>query len=51
MKDVLYVPRLKKNIFSISVLDAKGIRVSFVDGQVPMWPRGKKIQDATKIGE
>ena len=25
MKDVLYVPRLKKNLLSISALDAKGI--------------------------
>ena len=32
MKDVLFVPRLKKNILFISTLDAKGIRVSFVDG-------------------
>ena len=29
MKDV---PRLKKNLLSISTLDAKGMRVSFVDG-------------------
>ena len=34
MKDLLYVPRLKKNILSISALDAKGMRVAFVDGQV-----------------
>ena len=33
MKDVLFVPRLKKNLLSISSLDAKGIRVAFVDGQ------------------
>ena len=26
MKDVLYVPGLKKNLLSISALDAKGIR-------------------------
>ena len=36
MKDVLFVPRLKKNLLSISALDAKGIRVAFVDGQVRM---------------
>ena len=36
MKDVLYVPGLKKNLLSISALDAKGIRVAFVDGQVLM---------------
>ena len=51
MKDVLYVPGLKKNIISISALCAKGIRVSFVNGQVLMWPRGKTIEDATMIGE
>ena len=34
MKDVLFVQGLKKNILSISALDAKGIRVAFVDGQV-----------------
>ena len=33
MKDVLYVPGLKKNILSISALFAKGIRVAFVDAK------------------
>ena len=51
MKDVLYVLGLKKNILSIFALDAKGISVSFVDGQVLMWPIGKTIKDATMIGE
>ena len=51
MQDVLCVPVLKKNIPSISALDAKGFRVAFVDGQVLMWPRGKTIDDATIIGE
>ena len=49
MKYVLYVPRLKKNLLSISALYAKGIRVAFVDGQVLMWPKGKKIDDAMII--
>ena len=39
IKDVLYVPGLKKNLLSIFALDAKGIRVAFVDGQVLMWPK------------
>ena len=51
MKDVLYIPGLKKNLLSISALDAKGFRVEFVDGQVLMWPRGKIIDDATIIRE
>jgi hypothetical protein len=32
MKDILYVPGLKKNLLSISNLDKKGYRVSFIDG-------------------
>ena len=51
MKDVLFVPGLNKNLLSIFALDAKGIRVSFIDGQVIMWPKGKTIDDAVVIGE
>ena len=51
MKDVFVVARLKKNILSILALDAKGMRVAFVDGQVIMWPKGKTINDAVVIGE
>ena len=49
MKDVLYVPGLKKNLLSISGLEKKGFRVAFVDGQVLMWPKGKTIDDAIVI--
>ena len=49
MKDVLYVPGLKKNLLSISRLEKKGFRVAFVDGQVLMWPKGKTIDDAILI--
>ena len=51
MKDVLFVPRLKKNLLSISALDEKGMRVAFVDGQVLMWPKGNTIDDVVVIGE
>jgi hypothetical protein len=50
MKDVLYVPRLKKNLLSISALDEKGFKVSFIDHEFLMWPRGKSIDDAIVIG-
>ena len=33
MKDVLFVPGIKKNLLSISALDTKYMRVSFVDDQ------------------
>ena len=51
MKDVLFVPGLKKNLLSISALDAKRMRVAFVDDQVLMWPKGKTFYDAIVIGE
>ena len=51
MKEVLFVPGLTKNLLSISTLDAKGMRVALVDGQVLMWPKGKTIDDAVVIGE
>ena len=51
MKYVLYVPGLNKNILSISPLDAKGMRVTFVDGQVLIYPKGNTIDDAAMIRE
>ena len=51
MKDVLYVPGLKKNLLYILALDKKGFKVSFIDGQVLMWPKVKNIEDAIIIGE
>ena len=51
MKDVIYVPGLKKNPLSIFALDAKGMRVSFVNGQVLKCYKGKKIDDAIMIVE
>ena len=50
MKELLYVPGLKKNLLSILALYKKGFRFSFVDGLVLMWPKGKTIDDATIIG-
>jgi hypothetical protein len=49
MKDMLYVPGLKKNLLSISVLDEKGFMIAFVDGEVLMWPKGKTFDDAVVI--
>ena len=43
MKDVLYVLGIKKNLVSISALDKKGFRVAFVDGEVPIWTKGKTL--------
>ena len=51
MKDVLYVPRLKKILLFIFTFDAKGMRVAFIDGQVIMWPKGNTIDDVVVIGD
>jgi hypothetical protein len=51
MKDVLYVPGFKKNLLSISTLHKKGFRVSFIDGEVLMWPKGKTMEEAIVIGK
>jgi hypothetical protein len=36
LRNVLYVPGLKKNLVSISFLEEKGDRIAFVDGKVPV---------------
>ena len=51
MKNVLYVPGLKKNLLSIFALEENGMKVAFFDGQVLMWPKGKTLDDTTMIGE
>ena len=51
MKEVLYVPGLKKNLLSISALDKKGYRFSMIDGQVLMWSKGKTLEYVVVIGE
>jgi hypothetical protein len=51
MKDVLYVPGLKKNLFSISNLENKVFKVAFIDGEVLMWPKGKTMEEAIVIGK
>ena len=51
MKEVPYVPGLKKNLLPISKLDKKGYKVAFIDGQVLMWSKGKTLEDVVVIGE
>ena len=50
MKDVLYVPGLKKKLLHISSLDKKGLWVSFKHGEFVMCHRGKSLEDASVIG-
>ena len=50
MKDVMYVPGLKKILLFISTLDKKGFIVAFVDGEFLMWTKGKTIDVVVVIG-
>ena len=49
MKDLLYVSFLKNNLLSISRLENKGFRASFMDGQILMWSKGKTIDNVIVI--
>ena len=51
MKEVLYVPGLKKNLLSISTLYKKGYRVAFIDEKVLMWTKGNTIEYVVVISE
>eukprot|EP00253_Pinus_taeda_P016392 PITA_16392 len=37
IQEVLYVPDLKKNCVSISVMEDKGFKVEFIDGEIRVW--------------
>jgi hypothetical protein len=50
MKEVRYVPGLKKNRLSISSLEKKGFRFSFIYGEVLMWAKGETLNEAIIIG-
>jgi len=50
LSNFLYVPSLKKNLVSISCLEDKGDKITFVDGKVLVWPNGSSINDEIFIG-
>lgn len=50
MEDVLFIPKLKRNLLLISGLEKKGFRVAIGNGEVLIWPKGKTIEDVDVIG-
>jgi hypothetical protein len=50
LSNVLYVPSLEKNLVSISCLEDKGNKISFVDGEVLSWSRDSSIENDRVIG-
>ena len=41
LRDVLYVPRLKKNLVSVSTIEDKGFGVYVLNGKVYIFPKAK----------
>jgi hypothetical protein len=50
LKEVLYVPRMKRNIVSISSLEDKGNKVIFAEGRVFAWNKDSHINSTKVIG-
>ena len=46
---VLYVPSIKRNLLSISSLEAEGFRVTFIEGKVLAWPKNSNIKNAYNL--
>eukprot|EP00253_Pinus_taeda_P032546 PITA_32546 len=48
LQEVLYVPDLKRNLVSISAMEDKGYKVTFIDGKVCVWK--KNFKEAFTLG-
>jgi hypothetical protein len=48
--EVLYVPRMKRNLVSISALEDKGYKVTFSEGRVLAWHKDSHINSGKEIG-
>lgn len=50
IKNIFYVPGLKKNLLSISSFEDEGYRIAFVDGKVPVWKKDALFESLKVIG-
>ena len=50
LRDVLYVPGLKKNLVSVSMIKDQGVGVSFLDGHVHIFPKTAGPSALVSIG-
>ena len=50
LNNILFVPGLHKNLLSISSLEDKGDRVTFIDGKIVVWGKNSSIENARMIG-
>ena len=50
LEEILYVPVLKKNPLSVSVLEDKGYTIAFTNSKAIMWPSDGDMSSAIVIG-
>ena len=50
MKDVLWVPELKRSVISVSMIEKKGFDEVFQDGKMLIMPRGSRLDKETIFG-
>jgi hypothetical protein len=50
LKEVLYVPGMKGNLVSISALEYKGYKITFLGGRVLAWHKDSHVSSAKVIG-
>ena len=50
LRDVLYVPGLKKNLVSVSMIEDRGLGVYVLDGKVYIFPKAKGPSASYAIG-
>ena len=50
IKDIPYVPSLKKNLLSVVSLEDKAYKVIFMDRKVLLWAKNEKLSSAELIG-
>lgn len=48
--EILYVPGIKKNLLSVSALEDKGFRVTFMEGKALLWHKDSSLESAIEIG-
>jgi hypothetical protein len=50
LSEVLYVPRMKRNLVFVSDLEDKGNKVTFFEGKVLAWHKNPRMDSARVIG-
>ena len=49
LKEISFIPGLKKNLLLVSSLEDKGFKVAFMDGKDPLWQKDSDISSSEVI--